>query len=487
MAENAAAAGKTAPVSGPAQPHYSFFQGVERNFDKASKFTRFEKGILEQIRVCNSVYQMRFPVRVGDNVEVIEAYRVQHSHHKLPCKGGIRYSMDVNQDEVMALAALMTYKCALVNVPFGGAKGGIRIDPKKYTTLQLERITRRYASELVKKNFIGAGIDVPAPDYGTGAREMSWIADTYASLNPGDINALGCVTGKPVTQGGVRGRTEATGLGVFYGIRELCNVPEDMKKLGLSTGIAGKRVIVQGLGNVGFHAAKFFYDNGAILVGVAEYEGGIYDAKGLDLYKVVEHRKASGSIMKYPGATEFVNSAQTLEQECDILIPAALENVINAGNADRIQAKIIGEGANGPLTPEADAILNAKGIVVVPDMYINAGGVTVSYFEWLKNLSHVRFGRMDKRFSENQNASIIQTVEGLTGKSLSDIEKKQLMRGPDEVDLVYSGLEDTMIGSFHEIRDVLVTNNDIEDMRTAAFVVAINKVGVAYEELGIFP
>lgn len=480
-------ADNTAPVSGPAQPHYSFFQGVERNFDKAAKFTRFEKGILEQIRVCNSVYQMRFPVRVGDNVEVIEAYRVQHSHHKLPCKGGIRYSMDVNQDEVMALAALMTYKCALVNVPFGGAKGGIKINPKNYTSLQLERITRRYASELVKKNFIGPGTDVPAPDYGTGAREMSWIADTYASLNPGDINALGCVTGKPVTQGGVRGRTEATGLGVFYGIRELCNVPEDMQKLGLTTGIAGKRVIVQGLGNVGFHAAKFFYDAGAIIVGLSEYEGGIYDPKGIDLYKVVEHRKASGSIMKYPGVTEFVNSAQTLEQECDILIPAALENVVNAGNADRIQAKIIGEGANGPLTPEADAILNAKGIVVVPDMYINAGGVTVSYFEWLKNLSHVRFGRMDKRFAENQNASIITTVESLTGKSLSDIERKQLMRGPDEVDLVYSGLEDTMIGSFHEIREVLVTNNDIQDMRTAAFVVAINKVGVAYEELGIFP
>lgn len=466
--------------------HYSFFQGVERNFDKAATYTRFEKGILEQIKACNSVYQMRFPVRIGDKVEVIEAYRVQHSHHKLPCKGGIRYSMDVNQDEVMALAALMTYKCAMVNVPFGGGKGGIKINPKNYTPLQLERITRRYASELVKKNFIGAGIDVPAPDYGTGAREMSWIADTYATLNPGDVNALGCVTGKPVSQGGVRGRTEATGLGVFYGIRELCNVAEDMKKLGLSTGVEGKKVIVQGLGNVGYHAAKFFHESGAKIVGLAEYEGGIYNENGLDLEAVVAHRKSTGSILHFPGASDHKNSADVLEMVCDILIPAALENVINAGNADRIKAKIIGEGANGPLTPEADEILNKKGIVVVPDMYLNAGGVTVSYFEWLKNLSHVRFGRMEKRFDENINANILQSLEGLTGKKVTDVERRQILRGPDEIDLVYSGLEDTMIGSFHEIRESMLSHN-ITDMRTAAFVVSINKVGGSYEELGIFP
>lgn len=466
--------------------HYSFFQGVEQNFDKASKYTRFEPGILEQIKSCNSVYKMKFPVRIGNEIEVIEAYRVQHSHHKLPCKGGIRYSMDVNQDEVMALAALMTYKCAIVNVPFGGAKGGIKIDPRKYSTFELEKITRRYASELVKKNFIGPGIDVPAPDYGSGAREMSWIADTYASLKPGEIDALGCVTGKPVTQGGVRGRTEATGLGVYYGIRELCSIAEDMNKLGLSTGIAGKKVIVQGLGNVGYHAAKFFYEGGAIIVGLAEYEGGIYNENGLDPDKVVAYRKENKSILGYPGATDIVNSADTMEMPCDILIPAALENVINAGNAARIQAKIIGEAANGPLSPEADEILLAKGAVIVPDMYINAGGVTVSYFEWLKNLSHVRFGRMDKRFAENQNSQILQSVEALTGKKVTDIERRQIMHGPDEVDLIYSGLEDTMIDSYHEIRDMKL-HLGINDMRTAAFVCSINKVGVAYEELGIFP
>lgn len=465
---------------------YSFFEGVSRNFEKASKHTKFEQGILEQIKACNSVYRMRFPVRIGDKVEVIEAYRVQHSHHKLPCKGGIRYSMDVNQDEVMALAALMTYKCAIVNVPFGGGKGGIKINPKNYTPFELEKITRRYASELVKKNFIGPGIDVPAPDYGTGAREMSWIADTYASLKPGEVDALACVTGKPVTQGGVRGRTEATGLGVYYGIRELCNIEEDMNKLGLSTGLAGKRIIVQGLGNVGYHAAKFFQEGDAIIVGLAEYEGGIYDANGMDIEKVMAHRKSTGSILGFPGATDVKNSAQTMEMDCDILIPAALESVITGENAPRIKARIIGEAANGPLTPDADDILLAKGVIIVPDMYLNAGGVTVSYFEWLKNLSHVRFGRMDKRFSENQNTSIIQTVENLTGKRVTELERKQLMHGPDEVDLVYSGLEDTMIGSYHEIRDT-AKELGISDMRTAAFVVAINKVGKSYEELGIFP
>lgn len=477
---------KTTPATGPGQAHYSFFEGVERNFDKASQFTRFEKGILEQIKACNAVYRMKFPVRIGDNVEVIEAYRVQHSHHKLPCKGGIRYSMDVNQDEVMALSALMTYKCAIVNVPFGGAKGGIKINPKNYSVYELEKITRRYTSELVKKNFIGAGLDVPAPDYGTGAREMSWIADTYASLNPGDINALGCVTGKPVSQGGVRGRTEATGLGIFYGVREMCNVAEDMQKIGLTPGIKGKRIIIQGLGNVGYHAAKFFSEGGAILVGIAEYEGGVYSENGIDLEKLVAHRKATGSILGFAGVSNVAHSADVLEMPCDILIPAALENVINASNAARIQAKIVGEGANGPLTPEADEILNAKGIIVIPDMFLNAGGVTVSYFEWLKNLSHVRFGRMDKRFTENVTGQFLSSVESLIGKSVTDIERKMILHGPDEVDLVYSGLEDTMIGSFHEIRESHLANPGV-DMRTAAFIVAINKVGVAYEELGIFP
>jgi len=469
------------------QNGYSFFDSVSKSFDKAAKFTKWDPGVLEQIKECNAVYQMRFPVRIGDKIEVIEAYRVQHSHHKLPCKGGIRFAAEVNQDEVMALAALMTYKCAIVNVPFGGGKGGIRIDPKKYTPYDLEKITRRYTAELVKKNFIGPGVDVPAPDYGTGEREMAWIVDTYLSLKPGEVDAMGCVTGKPVTQGGVRGRKEATGLGVFYGIREVCNMKDEMAKLGLTTGIEGKRVVVQGLGNVGYHSAKFFQEAGAKIIGLAEYEGSIYSESGLDVEKVFEHRKSSGSILNFPGSKNFNKNLEALEMECDILIPAALENVINKENAPRIKAKIIGEGANGPLTPDADEILAKKGVLVVPDMYLNAGGVTVSYFEWLKNLSHVRYGRMEKRFTENMNTHILGQMEELTAKKVREDERKFIVHGPDEVDLVRSGLEQTMIEATNEIMNTWRSTPGIPDMRTAAYVSAINKVATSYAELGIFP
>ena len=467
---------------------YSFFQSVERSFDKAAKFTKWDLGILEQIKACNSVYQMRFPLkRDNGNIEVIEAYRVQHSHHKAPCKGGIRFSDEVNQDEVMALASLMTYKCAIVNVPFGGAKGGIKINPRNYSLYELEKITRRYTSELVKKNFIGPGTDVPAPDYGTGEKEMAWIVDTYASLKPGEIDAAGCVTGKPVTQGGVRGRKEATGLGVFYGIREVCKMEVVMKRQGLTTGIEGKTVVVQGLGNVGYHSAKFFREHGAIVIGLAEYEGAIFKADGLHEEEVFQHRKATGSILNFPGATNLAKNTDALEMECDILIPAALENVINGENAPRVKAKIIGEAANGPCTPEADEIFAKKGILCVPDMYLNAGGVTVSYFEWLKNLSHVRYGRMEKRFTENLNSHILGQIEELSGKKVSVMEKEFIMHGPDEVDLVHSGLEETMIAATREIMDIWLSNPSIPDMRTAAYVSAINKVANSYVELGIFP
>jgi glutamate dehydrogenase (NAD(P)+) len=467
--------------------NYSFFGAVERSFDKAARYTNWDPGILEQIKQCNAVYRMHFPVKIDNRIEVIKAYRVQHSHHKMPCKGGIRFAPNVNLDEVMALAALMTYKCAIVNVPFGGAKGGITIDPKKYSPYELEKITRRYTAELIKKNFIGPGIDVPAPDYGTGEREMAWILDTYSSMRPGDIDALGCVTGKPVHQGGVRGRKQATGLGVFFGIREICNNTELMKKLGLEKGIEGKRVVVQGLGNVGYHAAKFFQEAGAILVGIAEYEGAIWSSSGLDLEAVMRHRKETGSILNMPGANNFNHTSEALEMECDILIPAALENVINGENAPRVKAKIIGEAANGPLTPEADEVFTKKGVLVVPDMYLNAGGVTVSYFEWLKNLSHVRYGRMEKRFTENLNTEILHQIEKLTGKQVSAREREFIMHGPDEEDLVNSGLEETMITATNEILDLWNSIPEIPDMRTAAYVVAINKVGTSYAALGIFP
>lgn len=468
--------------------HYSFFQSVERSFDKAAEFTKWDKGLLEQIKACNSIYSMRFPVKMDDGrIEVIEGYRVQHSQHKSPCKGGIRFSDAVNQDEVMALASLMTYKCAIVNVPFGGGKGGIKIDPRKYSTYELEKITRRYTAELVKKNFIGPGIDVPAPDYGTGEREMAWIVDTYASLKPGEIDAAGCVTGKPISQGGVNGRREATGLGVFFGIREICNMEKVMAKLGLTPGIKNKTVVVQGLGNVGYHSAKFFREGGAKVVAIAEYEGAIYKADGINEEELFQHRKKTGSILNFPGATNLAKNSDALELDCDILIPAALENVINGENAPRVKAKIIGEAANGPLTPEADEILNKKGVLVVPDMYLNAGGVTVSYFEWLKNLSHVRYGRMEKRFRENKNTHMLTQLEELTGRTVSAEERAIILRGADEIDLVHSGLEETMITATREIMEIWDNDPRIPDMRTAAYVNAINKVATSYMELGIFP
>ena len=467
---------------------YSFFESVEKSFDKAAQFTKWDDGILQQIKACNSVYQMRFPIKRDNGaIDVMEAYRVQHSQHKSPCKGGIRFSEEVNQDEVMALAALMTYKCAIVNVPFGGAKGGIKINPSNYSTYELEKITRRYTSELVKKNFIGPGIDVPAPDYGTGEREMAWIVDTYQSLKPGEIDAAGCVTGKPITQGGVRGRKEATGLGVFFGIREVCNMTEVMNKLGLTTGVKGKKVVVQGLGNVGYHTAKFFREHGAIIICLAEYEGAIFNAAGLNEEEVFQHRKKTGSILDFPGASNLAVNTDALELDCDILIPAALENVINGNNAQRVSAKIIAEAANGPCTPEADEIFIQKGILCVPDMYLNAGGVTVSYFEWLKNLSHVRYGRLEKRFSENMNAHILGQIEELSGKMVSEKEKLFIMHGADEVDLVNSGLEETMVSATREIMEIWKSNPSIPDMRTAAYVSAINKVAISYVELGIFP
>ena len=464
----------------------SFCKSVEKSFDKASKFLDINQGILNTIKTCNSVYRLRFPVKFGKEIKVIEAYRVQHSHHKLPCKGGIRYSITVDQDEVMALAALMTYKCAIVNVPFGGAKGGISIDPQNLSEEELEKITRRYTLELLKRNFIGPGIDVPAPDYGTGEREMSWIVDTYMSLRSGEVDPMACVTGKPVSQGGVRGRTEATGLGVFYGIREFCQNSEEMQKIGLNTGLKGKRVIIQGLGNVGYHAAKFFYESGTKLIALAEREGGIYNEGGLNPDEVKKYIKENKSILNFPGSKNILDSRKTLELECDILIFAALEGVVHKENAHRIKTKIIGEAANGPITSDADEILNKKGIIIIPDIYLNAGGVTVSYFEWIKNLSHVRYGRLEKRFSENVNTGILQAIEHLNGKNISEEERKNILHGPNEIDLVRSGLEDTMINAFHEIREIQ-KEKKIHDMRTAAFILAIKKVADSYDRLGIFP
>jgi glutamate dehydrogenase (NAD(P)+) len=468
--------------------HISFFKSVENYVDKAASYTDIPKGLVEQIKACNLVLQIRFPVRVGNDYEVIEAYRVQHSHHRLPTKGGIRYAESVDQDEVMALAALMTYKCALVDVPFGGAKGGIKINPANYTVEQLQSITRRYTTELIKKNFIGPGIDVPAPDYGTGPREMAWILDTYQAFRHGEIDSIGCVTGKPVTQNGIRGRAEATGRGVFYGLRECMSYADDMAKIGLSKGIAGKTMVVQGLGNVGSNTALISQKEGDVkIIGVSEREGSIYSAAGIDVEKLLAFRRETGSIVGFPGSEHIGGPLAALELECDILVPAALENQITVDNAARIKAKIIAEAANGPITADADPILIEKGILILPDFYINAGGVTVSYFEWLKNLSHHRFGRLENRFQSNAFNAIINKVEEMTGKTITDREREFLTRGGTEVELVNSGLEDTMITAYQQIRDTFKQHPDIKDVRTAAFVCSLKKIASDYISMGIFP
>jgi glutamate dehydrogenase (NAD(P)+) len=466
----------------------SFLNQVNQAFDQAATFTNHDPTLLANIKACKNLFYTSFPIKRDDGrIEVLHAWRAEHSHHKLPTKGGIRYAENVDADEIQALAALMTYKCALVDVPFGGAKGGIRLNPKRYSFGELERITRRYVFELVRKNFMGPGLDVPAPDVGTSSREMAWIADTYTQLRPGELDALACVTAKPVSAGGIRGRTEATGRGVFYGTREVVNITEDMDALRLPPGIEGKRVVIQGLGNVGFFAAKFFQDAGAVLVGLAESEGAITNPKGLDLAKVMAHRLERKTILDLPGATNLPRREDALELDCDILIPAALERQITEENAPRVKAKIVVEAANGPTTPEADEILRRRNIMVIPDAYINAGGVTVSYFEWVKNLGHVRFGRMQKRYEQAAYTRLLQAVQETTGKRFSAEQIAQVTHGASEEDLVNSGLEETMVGAYHPIRQTWKQHGDKVDLRTAAMIVAIDKVALSYEQLGIFP
>jgi glutamate dehydrogenase (NAD(P)+) len=466
---------------------FSFIQQVDRNFERAAALMDHPRGVLDQIKACNAIYHMSFPLRRDDgSVEVVQAWRAEHSQHKLPTKGGIRYSAMVSEDEVTALSALMTYKCAVVDVPFGGAKGGIRIDPRRYSEGELERVTRRYAFELIRKNFIGPGVDVPAPDLGTGEREMAWIADTYQAMTSGELNALACVTGKPVGQGGIRGRLEATGQGVYFGIREACDIEEDMSALGLSTGLEDKTVVVQGLGNVGYYAAKYLKEGGAKIIAIAELEGAILDPGGFCIDDVVEHRRVTGAITGFPGSTTIPRSTDALELECDILVPAAIEQQITTANAAKIQAKIIAEAANGPVTASADEILRSRGILVIPDTYLNAGGVTVSYFEWLKNLAHVRHGRMEKRFLQHSFRRLLGATEDASHMQFDEDVVAHATRGGSEEELVFSGLEETMSQGYRDLLDIRDNKGGIE-LRTAAYVCAIDKIVASYSKLGVFP
>ncbi len=461
---------------------------VSQQFDRAARHVKLPKGLLQQIKVCNAVYYVQFPVKFGNRIHIFQGWRAEHSHHRKPLKGGIRYSRMVNQDEIMALAALMTYKCAIANVPFGGSKGGVQLRARNYTPEQLEKVTRRFTAELIRRNFIGPGINVPAPDYGTGEREMAWIADTYDAFHPGQLDNMACVTGKPVTQGGIRGRAEATGRGVVYALREAFRTPDLIARCGLQGTLEGKRVSVQGLGNVGSHVARILHEeDGARIVAVGEWDGTVYNPEGLDIAALLRHRKQTGSLRGFPGGRTLERGTDCLEVDCDILVPAALENQITLDNVDRVRARLIAEAANGPTTPAAEARLLERGVLILPDIYLNAGGVTVSYFEWTKNLSHIRFGRLEKRIDELTREAIVSATENLVGQRFPGSVREQLVRGVDELDLVRSGLEETMIAALREILEIYRRHRRIRDLRTAAYVCAIEKVGTSYLELGIFP
>jgi glutamate dehydrogenase (NAD(P)+) len=464
----------------------SFSQSVGFMADRAMQVLNLNAGTSEAIKNCNSVLQVRFPVQIRDKIEVFTGWRAVHSTHRLPVKGGIRYAPYADQDEVEALAALMSYKCALVDVPFGGAKGALLIDPSKYTRDELQVITRRFTMELVRKGFLSPATNVPAPDVGTGQREMAWMADTYKQLHPEDVNHMGCVTGKPVSHGGIAGRVEATGRGVQYAIQEFFRHPDDVKKARLTPGLTGKTIVIQGLGNVGYHAAKFLSEeDGAKIIAVIERDGVIRDEKGLCIEDVHAYQVDHKTIKGFPGAAFDENGQQALEMECDILIPSAMEAQITHDNAARINAKIIFEAANGPVTYAADEILYEKGVTIIPDIYVNAGGVTVSYFEWIRNLSHIRFGRMERRHDELRNTQYASLLEEMTGTRIAAHEKQQMTRGAEEIDLVRSGLDDTMRNAYQQIREVLLSNDKVRDYRTAAFVIAIEKISRTYLEVGI--
>jgi glutamate dehydrogenase (NAD(P)+) len=469
----------------------SFRQSVDLMFNRAVGLMDLSPGLEEKIRVCNSTYTVRFGVRLRGKIETFTGYRSVHSEHMEPVKGGIRYAMSVNQDEVEALAALMTYKCALVETPFGGSKGGLCIDPRQWDEHELEQITRRFAYELIKRDLIHPAQNVPAPDMGTGEREMAWIADQYARMNTTDINAKACVTGKPPHAGGIQGRVEATGRGVQFALREFFRHPEDVAMARLSGGIEGKRIIVQGLGNVGYHAAKFLSEeDGAKITAIIEHDGALVDEGGIRVEDVRQWIIKTGSVKGYAGATYVADGAKVLENACDILIPAAMEGVIHKGNAANIKAPLIIEAANGPITFGADEILRQKGVLIIPDMYANAGGVTVSYFEWVKNLSHIRFGRMQRRAEEGRSRILVEELERLSsdqglGWQLTPDFKQKFLQGSDELALVRSGLDDTMRTAYQAMRDIWHGRNDVQDLRVAAYIVAISRVAASYRSKGL--
>ena len=457
----------------------NFLQMVNIFFDKASKYTGMSKEMLEQIKNTDTVLQMTIPLSRDDGtITFHKAYRAQHSHHKLPCKGGTRYSPNVDLPEIEALAFLMTLKCACVNLPFGGAKGGIEVDAKSLNQDERERLTRRYALELGKKGFLSPAIDVPGPDLGTGELEMAWMMDTYVSHNPKNLNGIATTTGKPIELGGIPGRAESTGLGVFYGVREFLNDKLYMDKAGLSTGIEGKSFIIQGFGNVGYWAAHFLNKEKAKVLGVIEHNGSVFNENGLDVEDLRSFLKKRGSFAGYPKA-EFVHDKnQVFARECDVVIPAAIERSINGGNAELLKCKIVAEGANGPTTPLGEEILERKGVLVLPDLLMNAGGVTVSYFEYVKNLGHIKPGLLTRRWGAKRNRNLIEIICKINDmnpqQAIDGLKKVEYTEGASELNLVYSGLEQIMTEAVHETKE---TSQRLGvNLRIAAYVNSLKRV-----------
>ncbi|MBP0481396.1 Glu/Leu/Phe/Val family dehydrogenase [Sagittula salina] len=472
-------------------PQPTFRDSVDLMYNRAVALMDLEPGLEEKIRVCNATYTVRFGVRLRGRIMTFTGYRSVHSEHLEPVKGGVRFASTVDQDEVEALAALMTYKCALVEVPFGGSKGGLCIDPRQYDEHELEQITRRFAYELIRRDLISPALNVPAPDMGTSEREMAWIADQYARMHPTDINARACVTGKPQTFGGIQGRVEATGRGVQYALREFFRHAEDAQRAGLSGDLEGKTVVVQGLGNVGYHAAKFLsQEDGARIIGIVEHDGALFDPEGLNVEAVHDWLTKHGGVTGYHEANTVAEGAKVLEEACDILIPAATEGVITVDNAERINARLIIEAANGPVTAGADDILRRRGVLVIPDLFANAGGVSVSYFEWVKNLSHIRFGRMERRQEEARHRLVVKELERLdramgAAWSLQPDFRDRYLRGADELELVRSGLDDTMRAAYQTMRELWQGREEVTDLRTAAYMVAIARIARTYTAKGI--
>ena len=464
----------------------NFLSDTMKYVNQALKHSDLSTDLAKKIITCNSTYTVRFGVRLRGEIYTFEGWRSVHSEHMEPTKGGIRFDIETHAEEVEALAALMSYKCAIINVPYGGSKGGLKINPLEWKKQELEKITRRFAQELIKRDLINPAMNVPAPDIGTSSREMAWIADEYRKIYPADINGAACVTGKPTSKNGLEGREEATGRGVQYIIREFFRNDDLLKQVKLDNDLTTKTFIVQGLGNVGYHLSKFLTEDDNIkLIAIAEVNGGIYNDHGINVEHAKKYFSKHKTFKNYPKANFIKNSSLLLKRKCDILIPAARENVITEKNANQISAKLIVEAANGPISYKANQILNTKKIFIIPDILANGGGVAVSYFEWVKNIRHIRFGRLEKRRNQIQLNNLIEAIESMTGKTMPAKYKNNFHNGIEEIDLIRSGLDDMMIDGFQSVKKEFIKDKKINDFRTAAYKAAIEKIALSYEFIGL--